>query len=102
MEAATLTAGGALAGAAAAGLVLGQWGFEGIVRARRAQAVVGGDGPGAAPWLLRPVCGGGGRGGGGPRVRAPPPPAAAAAGGAAAAAGMRRAPDGPGRLRPAG
>ncbi len=53
MEAATLAAGGALAGAAAAGLVLGQWGFEGIVRARRAQAVVGGDGPGAAPWLLR-------------------------------------------------
>lgn len=53
MEATVAAAGGALAGAAAAGLLLGQWGVERIERARRAQALVGGPGTGMVPWLMR-------------------------------------------------
>ena len=53
METAVAMAGGALAGAAAAGLVLGQQVAEAVERARRAQAIVGSRGPGVVPWLLR-------------------------------------------------
>lgn len=53
METAVAMAGGALAGAAAAGLVLGQQVAEAVERARRAQALVGSRGSGMVPWLLR-------------------------------------------------
>lgn len=53
MEATVAAAGGALAGAAAAGLVLGQWGAEGVERARRTQALVGEKGAGLVPWAAR-------------------------------------------------
>lgn len=53
MEATFAVAGGALAGAAAAGLVLGQWSAEGVERARRMQTLVGGREAGLASWVAR-------------------------------------------------